>query len=247
MPPPGCLPAWNGPPFSVENRIQELEKMLEEKENQHIIRQKENIKLLIQLYKDGVINGSSGRTVVQNGRVINIDDINGKGPCLVEMQGMQYAQSTSYPSATSTPPHHQFIYANMRLNPDLGGNGSSLVVPMLNDTGSDYFTFYGHDWSLLQSASDQYFGYGLPTLIHTANGDVVRQTIMIQLQLIRLDGTPLGAWFNEFAVLSEFSHPSYRLSGATIRDHYYFATARGHPDLYVAEKRHGIVSQLPAL
>lgn len=82
--------------------------------------------------------------------------------------------------------------------------------------------------------------------ITTANGVVSRNTILVGLQLIRHDGTAVTNWFVKKAVITQPPQP-IRLSGLAMRSKFIFATCPGNQLLYVAEKKAGITSQLPAL
>lgn len=82
--------------------------------------------------------------------------------------------------------------------------------------------------------------------INTANGCVLRSLILLELQLIRYDESAVSEWFMERAVITD--PPSgYRSSGLAMRKQFYFATCPGNQHLYVAEKKAGIIAQLPAL
>lgn len=82
--------------------------------------------------------------------------------------------------------------------------------------------------------------------ILTANGSVFRNTILIELQLIRHDGSAVSSWIVERAVITP-PPQDFRLSGLAMRRKFYFAECPGNQFLYVAEKRAGIIAQLPAL
>jgi hypothetical protein len=66
---------------------------------------------------------------------------------------------------------------------------------------------------------------------------------------MRANGTVASSWFREAAV-SALIHPEvpqYRLSGNAMRICLYFSTAPGDVTLYIAEKKNGIVTQLPVM
>ena len=68
------------------------------------------------------------------------------------------------------------------------------------------------------------------------------------MQITKADGTAITPWFIQPAVVLPLqSGVQYRLSGRAIRDHLYFATAPGHANLFVAQKKTGIVTQLPVV
>ena len=92
-----------------------------------------------------------------------------------------------------------------------------------------------------------YLGNIGQSYIETANGVVTRQRIMIEMQLKKPDWTPASDWFVERGVITPFGPTQIRLSGLELRSHLYFATAPGNQSLYVAQKKNGIVTQLPVV
>jgi len=67
------------------------------------------------------------------------------------------------------------------------------------------------------------------------------------MQILKADGTAVTPWFTEVAVMTPFQPGQYRLSGSAMRDHLFFATAPENADLFVAQKKNGIVTQLPVV
>ncbi len=63
---------------------------------------------------------------------------------------------------------------------------------------------------------------------------------------MRANGTAASDWITELGVIISQGQVR-RLSGPSIRDHFYFATAPGNQHLYVAEKKNGIMAQLPVV
>ena len=58
----------------------------------------------------------------------------------------------------------------------------------------------------------------------------------------------LTPWFPEVAVETPIQPGTqYRLSGNAMRNHLYFATAPGNANLFVADKKNGITTQLPVV
>jgi hypothetical protein len=51
-------------------------------------------------------------------------------------------------------------------------------------------------------------------------------------------------WYDEVGVIN-WTPGALRLSGFKMRMHLYFATAPGNQMLYISEKKHGIIKQLP--
>ncbi|KAJ8098686.1 hypothetical protein POJ06DRAFT_257707 [Lipomyces tetrasporus] len=71
----------------------------------------------------------------------------------------------------------------------------------------------------------------------------------LEMQITKADGKAVSPWFEETAVIvaAQPGVPQCRLSGRTMRNFLYFATAPGNSTLYVAEKKNGIISQLPVI
>jgi len=136
----------------------------------------------------------------------------------------------------------------MRLPSGVGGN-DNVVLPMgiLNDTGSNLQTVFDIDLVLLGYNPQTYQGNMGQLYIQTAVGVVARQCILVEMQLRNLDGTPASDWFVENGVITPFGPTQTRLSGSGLRSSLYFATAPGNQILYVAQKKNGIVTQLPAV
>lgn len=134
----------------------------------------------------------------------------------------------------------------MRLIPDLGGTDATVNVSILNDTGSTVQSVLQTDLAAM-GLNPQYGGLGPAIVVQTANGPVNRQSIFVELQLMRADGTAVSGWIRELGLITPPGAAQMRLTGAGIRNHLYFATAPGNQNLYVAEKKNGIMSELPAL
>ena len=130
-----------------------------------------------------------------------------------------------------------------------GDPNVTLPVIIANDTGSNVQTVFTPDLAQLNYNPNTYQCPLAPTTITTASGVVVRQQIYIEVQLSRVDGTAASPWFAESAIITPITPgvEQTRLSGGRIRNFFYFATAPGNATPYVAMKKNGIVSQLPAL
>jgi len=120
------------------------------------------------------------------------------------------------------------------------------AVTISNDTGSDAQTIYPADLHALRA----YWYHGpksnIPVLV--AGGQWVwKVRIEIEMQIVKLDGTPLTPWFREAALITPQTPSTSLLSGNAMRNHLYFATAPGNATLYVAAKKNGIVAQLPTV
>ena len=117
----------------------------------------------------------------------------------------------------------------------------------MNDTGCSIQTLFSTDLDALGYDESTYRGHKGTTDISTANGVVSRRKIAIETQIVKADGTAITPWFEQNAVILPQSGLQYRLSGRAIRDHLYFATAPGNANLFVAQKKNGITTQLPVV
>jgi hypothetical protein len=118
----------------------------------------------------------------------------------------------------------------------------------MNDTGSNIQTIFPTDLAALQYNQLTYHGYLGMFSLGTANGVALRERVVIEMQIIKADGTPITPWFRETAVVTPLQPGiQYRLSGNAMRNHLYFATAPGNANLFVAEKKNGIITQLPVV
>jgi hypothetical protein len=118
----------------------------------------------------------------------------------------------------------------------------------MNDTGSDVQTIFPTDLTALHYNPLTYNGHLGVFNIGTANGVALRSQITIEMQIIKADGTAITPWFREVAVITPLQPGlQYRLSGSAMRNYLYFATAPGNANLFVAEKKNGITTQLPVV
>lgn len=82
--------------------------------------------------------------------------------------------------------------------------------------------------------------------IKTANGVVLQPLIYVDMQILTSAFVALTPWFRESAIVKPDSPGDARLSRAAMRNHLFFATAPGNAHLYVAQKKAGIIRDLPA-
>ena len=118
----------------------------------------------------------------------------------------------------------------------------------MNDTGSSVQTIFPTDLVALRYNELTYRGNLGPVDIGTVNGVISRKRLVIEIQILKADGTTITPWFRENAAIT-IPQPGiqYRLSGKAMRDYLYFATAPGNTNLFVAEKKSGIMTQLPVV
>lgn len=70
--------------------------------------------------------------------------------------------------------------------------------------------------------------------------------MLIDMQIVTSAFVPLTPWFEEIAIVKADNPEAVRLSGSAMRNHLFFATAPGNANLYVAQKKAGIIRDLPA-
>ncbi|KAJ5783154.1 hypothetical protein N7457_004928 [Penicillium paradoxum] len=146
------------------------------------------------------------------------------------------------------PWEDESLHAQIRLPPQYGGN-EHLTRPFLvcNDTGSNVLTVFMSD--LLAFQFDMVLhGPAMQgaTPINTANGQALQPLIFVDMQILTSAFVALTPWFRETAIVKPDSPGDARLSGAAMRNHLFFATAPGNAHLYVAQKKAGIIRDLPA-
>jgi hypothetical protein len=118
----------------------------------------------------------------------------------------------------------------------------------MNDTGSSIQTLFSTDLAALGYNELTYRGHRGIADIETANGTIRRRRIVTEMQIMKADGTTITPWFREFAVvLPPQPGIQCRLSGKAMRNHLYFATAPRNANLFVAQKKSGITTQLPVV
>ena len=118
-----------------------------------------------------------------------------------------------------------------------------------NDTGSNILSLFSTDLDALGCNYQTYNGIMGDVVVATANGVCLRDRILVEMQLLRADYSPFTSWFVESAVVvpNVLGQDQMRLSGNGMRQILFFATSPGNATLYVAEKKSGIISQLPAV
>ncbi|KAL2002676.1 hypothetical protein VTN02DRAFT_6211 [Thermoascus thermophilus] len=120
MTPPSFAPAITLPPFDVQKRLAELQKMLDE----NTVRQEQraNITLAIEMYHKGQLPKRLGElTLFQDGRVTTLEEIHGKSPSWVEGVAYQFMQTTGDSSQSSA-----------QRNEGAGSSDSSAICPTSN-------------------------------------------------------------------------------------------------------------------
>ncbi|KAL2359239.1 hypothetical protein RJZ56_007915 [Blastomyces dermatitidis] len=256
--------------WDVPGRIAQLRAMIDDPATSQA--QKINLQVAINLYHSKELPGRF--KYIQNGKVVSLKDINFKQPYWVEGYGQQLSSRATIPatvpglsSAPSQPvcnpssqqlAHHMIyntyaegtggheIFARIRPIPGLLSSSLSITVTMLNDTGSDVLTVFDTDLTAL-AIPPTYEGFGTYVSVSTPNGIIIRQQVIVDIQLLDSQGNPVSDWIREEGVITPAALGVGRLSGDGIRQSLYFATAPGNQHLYVAEKKNGIVKVLPVV
>ncbi|KAI9774438.1 MAG: hypothetical protein M1839_001721 [Geoglossum umbratile] len=264
--PPYFLPATIGSvPFDSAARIRDLKELLLDKKYES---QKENILLAIHMYETGELpSQTKSRVWFVNGKVADFPAEITKGMAVWEESISAYAGSAdaiavmgscrltviigfSVPNGSFSIIPARAIFARFRLMAAYGGD-PSVTIPVIiaNDTGSNIQTIFMTDLAYLGYDPNVYQCPLNPAVITTANGVVVRRQIYVEAQVCRIDGTAASPWFVELAVVTPDTPgvEQTRLSGERIRNFFYFATAPGNEMLYIALKKNGVMSQLPAV
>ncbi|KAL1966567.1 hypothetical protein VTN77DRAFT_3978 [Rasamsonia byssochlamydoides] len=127
------------------------------------------------------------------------------------LTAQQFAQRATYNYVNAYSGHE--ILARMRLIPNLGGTGAAVNVSILNDTGSTIQSVLQTDLAAM-GLNPQYGGLGPPVVVQTANGPVNRQSIFVELQLMRADGTVASEWIRELGLITPPGAAQMRLTGA---------------------------------
>lgn len=121
----------------------------------------------------------------------------------------------------------------------------------LEDSGSTNFSIFERDDLAMLGVNDAYPHWDMALPTATANGIVLRRYINLQVRVLSEGpgSEPIGPIFLEHcAVMPGFSQAGTRLSGMGLHRDLFVATAPdGAGFLYVAEKKNGIVRQLPVV
>ncbi|OAT00265.1 uncharacterized protein BDCG_16552 [Blastomyces dermatitidis ER-3] len=240
--------------WDVPGRIAQLRAMIDDPATSQA--QKINLQVAINLYHSKELPGRF--KYIQNGKVVSLKDINFKQPYWVEGYGQQLSSRATIPatvpglsSAPSQPvcnpssqqlAHHMIyntyaegtggheIFARIRPIPGLLSSSLSITVTMLNDTGSDVLTVFDTDLTAL-AIPPTYEGFGTYVSVSTPNGIIIRQQVIVDIQLLDSQGNPVSDWIREEGVITPAALGVGRLSGDGIRQSLYFATAPGNQHL----------------
>ena len=116
----------------------------------------------------------------------------------------------------------------------------------MNDTGSDILTLFDIDLPY-PGVTMNHPAWFSSVRVEEASGNAqVFPMLAVEDQLVNENYEPSSGWVSEIAVVREHRLGLVRLSGAGIRNHFYFATAPGNRYLAVAATRHGLMALLPS-
>jgi len=129
----------------------------------------------------------------------------------------------------------------------IGGDPVNLNI--LDDTGSSYMELYQIDDLDLLGVDGAYGYWGAGAQLAAANGVVWRDTLLMEMNIMDNDGVFMTTWRRMWCCVTpgiSFGNP--RCSGMFVRKSLYTGTV---PDglgvLYIAAKKAGLCSQMPAV
>lgn len=125
----------------------------------------------------------------------------------------------------------------------------------MNDTGSNVQSMRRSDWNALKTPDAML----MRDEMLTAGGMKDVYNVFLEIRIVKpevkknaqnqevLTGNhvPLTLWYVEMLRIVEDDESL--LSGETMRNHLYFATAPGNDKLYVSSKKNGVVADLPVV
>ncbi|KAK2785657.1 hypothetical protein FQN52_008345 [Onygenales sp. PD_12] len=244
--------------WDVEGRIAELRAIINDPATSES--QKVNLETAIKLYREKELPGEL--RWIQDGKVVPHKDIDFRRPYWNEGYAQQLSSRAILPAVESarqpdlrTSNSHiaRSIISTQQAKPlgmrpvlALFGPAPSIDITMVNDTGSNAFTVFDTDVVAL-GIPQNYMGFGINVPVTTPTGIVWRQQINVEIQLLDAQGNPVSDWIFDRGIVTPAAPGVSRLSGDGIRQSLYFATAPGNQHLYVAEKKNGIVEQLPVV
>ena len=128
------------------------------------------------------------------------------------------------------------VLARIRLPKIYGGTEKAIEIEILNDTGSSYQCVFEADLEEMEYNCHTYRGYTGKVLLCTCNGVTSRESLWVELQLLKPDRTSFGGWFLEQTAIENMELcGGVRVTGSQIRKEFYFATTPGKRHLFVAK------------
>ncbi|OQE94175.1 hypothetical protein PENNAL_c0004G06162 [Penicillium nalgiovense] len=232
-------------PYVVQTseRVEQLKTFLKTEFGQV---QRINIEALIRLYEDGKLeprqDGEAPLYLV-DGQVVDKDPWEDPS---IPKKAKRWCESMaeSFPYSDVVRMHQ--LHALIKIPEEYGGEGEpTRQLLVCNNTGSSVLTLFYSDLVALEfDVSLHYGALRSAGSILTANGHVILPTIAVDIQILTSTFVPLTPWLRETAVVKADTPGEFRLSGAAMRNHLLFATPPGNANLYVAQKKVGIYSEL---
>lgn len=129
----------------------------------------------------------------------------------------------------------------IRLCPELGGDGTRHGINVLKDTGSDILTIFNTDFMSLGN-SEQYTGLLGYVYIGGCDGHVeLLLSLLVDIRLVRPGSlVPWGNWLREEAIIRRLTEGVTRLSGSLMRDCLFFGTRPGNNQVAVSLTKGGL-------
>ncbi|KAM5477076.1 hypothetical protein MauCBS54593_000347 [Microsporum audouinii] len=172
--------------------------------------QKINLQAAIDLYHRKELPGPI--IIIQDGKVVPLANLDIRRPWWGEGYGQQLSSQAMIPAAVPEPSSspsqsvsesplnqqlaHRMTYNRYPPGPSVGHEpfssppSSSINVTMLNDTRSNMLTVFDTDLIAL-AIPPTYGGFGSYVSMSTAGGQVQRQLIMVEVQLLDSQGNPV--------------------------------------------------------
>ncbi|PGH02329.1 hypothetical protein AJ79_07669 [Helicocarpus griseus UAMH5409] len=225
----------------------------------------ENIDGILATYRDGSLGIEKGKvTYWYGGRMMMgprlqlppicehidlIDEYRGKfgpGHLWIEPRApLQQRAAVAAFDSFDLSGHHGY---NVKVQ--LIGQERSIIIPVLDDTGSSLLELLVEPDCIGLGFNMQYPHIIGPTQLWTANGGVERLSILVRAQVVTEDGKPLGPKIEiEASITPMTMAPVYysRCSGRILQRTLYTATAPAYGGpLYVSTKKTGLMKILPA-
>ena len=126
----------------------------------------------------------------------------------------------------------------VRLCPELGGDGTRHGINVLNDTGSEILMIF----NTILGNYGQYTGWLGHVFIGGCSGVVeMLFSLQVDIRLVRPDSlVPWGNWLREEAIIRHPARGVARLSGSLMRGHLFFGTRPGNYEVAVSDTKGGL-------
>jgi len=127
----------------------------------------------------------------------------------------------------------------------MNGDGTTLPITVLNDSGGDVLTLFDADLGALLANKVWYLGWlGYADVTNASGVSEVFPRLVCQVRFLRLDGRPWSEWIEEVAIVRPLGPGVSRLSGRFLRRSMYFGSGPGNRIMSVATTKGGMASLL---